>query len=229
MKSWNHDRKKLRILLKREKGIVFLCSKQCVLGFCWAVRHRNWHEILFDDGFFRSQPQIFETEYLLANGTYDGCSWECELGISLEIGSCYVHKVCFNILRLWYSSKMVLDELVMSRHPKGYSVHGNSYHEFWQVRVVSMITDIWYISFLKHHLYDYHIIYMIFDWYISYMMHSLCLCCSRCCRWNDVSTAKAWNAPSSIFRPLRCDERWKVGETRIVLRDRFLAINKSPI
>ena len=37
---------------------------------------------------------------------------------------------CFDILRLWYSSKMVLDEIVMSRHPKAYLVHGNSYHEF---------------------------------------------------------------------------------------------------
>lgn len=174
MKSWSHDRKKLRILLKREKGIFFLCSKQCVLGFCWAVRHRNWHEILFDDGFFRSQPQIFETEYLLANGTYDGCSRQWELGISLEIGSCYVHKVCFNILRRWYSSKMVLDELVMSRHPKAYLVHGDWYHEFWQVRVVYMITDIWYISFLKHHLYDFTIlsIWFLTDIYIYiYISH----------------------------------------------------------
>ena len=62
-------------------------------------------------GFFRSQPQIFETEDLLANGTYDGCSRQCEFGINLEIGSCYVHEVCFNILRLWYSSKMVLGEI----------------------------------------------------------------------------------------------------------------------
>ena len=113
----------------------------------------------------------------------------------------------------------------MSRHPKAYLVHGDWYHEFWQVRVVYMITDIWYISFLKHHLYDFTILSI---WFLTDIISHfdawlhICLRCSRCCRWNDVSTAKAWNAPSSIFRPLRCDERWKVGETCIVLRDRFL-------
>ena len=85
--------------------------------------------------------------------------------------------------------------------------------------------DIWYISFLKHHLYDFTILSI---WFLTDIISHfdawlhICLRCSRCCRWNDVSTAKAWNAPSSIFRPLRCDERWKVGETCIVLRDRFL-------
>lgn len=103
---------KLRILRKRRKGLFFGLPSSVFWDFVELYATEIDMKFCLMMVFFRSQPQIFETEYLLANGTYDACSRQWELGISLEIGSCYAHNVCFNILRLWYySSKMVLDEV----------------------------------------------------------------------------------------------------------------------